>query len=390
MLLFCHFAKHLPKRKGILTTARRLEEIMYLDLRRKSTTLYSSLKSNSQKEDLNTLYLPVKRYEKLCPQRSAFVEKRTFFQTTLSQEIIKRSPRLGPYLNLIRFDRPIGTWLLFLPCTWSISMAAEPGHLPDLKMLALFGTGSVLLRAAGCIINDMWDTDFDRRVARTKTRPLAARELTHKQALGFLASVLTCGLMILLSLNWYSIILGTLSMFFVVTYPLMKRITYWPQFFLGLTFNWGALLGWSAVKGSCDWSVVLPLYIACISWTLFYDTVYAHQDKEDDISIGVKSTALLFQEKTVYWLGAFSLSMLSCLTLSGYMADQTWPYYLSLAGVSGHLAWQALTVDFDSPNDCAAKFRSNKWLGLMLLSGIIAGSLIKEETANEKEANADP
>eukprot|EP00795_Rhopilema_esculentum_P001576 gene1576-16028_t len=332
MLLFCHFAKHLPKRKGILTTARRLEEIMYLDLRRKSTTLYSSLKSNSQKEDLNTLYLPVKRYEKLCPQRSAFVEKRTFFQTTLSQEIIKRSPRLGPYLNLIRFDRPIGTWLLFLPCTWSISMAAEPGHLPDLKMLALFGTGSVLLRAAGCIINDMWDTDFDRR-----------------ESTGLLT-----------------------------------------QFIAGLTFNWGALLGWSAVKGSCDWSVVLPLYIACISWTLFYDTVYAHQDKEDDISIGVKSTALLFQEKTVYWLGAFSLSMLSCLTLSGYMADQTWPYYLSLAGVSGHLAWQALTVDFDSPNDCAAKFRSNKWLGLMLLSGIIAGSLIKEETANEKEANADP
>ena len=161
MLLFSHFANHLPKRKGILTTAKRLEEIMYLDLRRKSTTLYSSLKSSSQKD---TLYLPVKQYERLYPQRPAFVEKRTLFQTTLSQEIIKRSPGLGPYLNLIRFDRPIGTWLLFLPCTWSISMAAEPGHLPDLKMLALFGTGSVILRSAGCIINDMWDTDFDRRV----------------------------------------------------------------------------------------------------------------------------------------------------------------------------------------------------------------------------------
>eukprot|EP00794_Sanderia_malayensis_P018751 gene18753-20642_t len=264
-------------------------------------------------------------------------------------------------------------------------MAADASSFPDIKMLALFGIGSVLLRGAGCIINDMWDSDFDRQVERTKSRPLAAGDVTHYQATVFLGGVLTCGLAILLSLNWYSIFLGASSMLLVITYPLMKRFTYWPQVFLGLTINWGAILGWAAVKGDCDWSIILPLYSACAIWSVIYDTIYAHQDKADDASIGVKSTALLFNEKTTPFLSMFSAGMVSLLTLSGYMADQTFPYYLALGGVAAHLGWQIKYLDIDSPQDCLKKFKSNKHLGLLLLVGIIAGTLYKREPRKKED-----
>ncbi|KAM7019036.1 4-hydroxybenzoate polyprenyltransferase, mitochondrial isoform 2-T2 [Tautogolabrus adspersus] len=168
--------------------------------------------------------------------------------------IVNSAPALvQPYLRLMRLDKPIGTWLLYLPCTWSIALAADPGCLPHLGMLTLFGTGALLMRGAGCTINDMWDKDFDQKVARTATRPIASGEISRMQALVFLGGQLSLALGVLLCLNYYSIALGAASLSLVFTYPLMKRITYWPQFVLGLTFNWGALLGWSAVKGSCDW-----------------------------------------------------------------------------------------------------------------------------------------
>jgi len=245
-----------------------------------------------------------------------------------------------PYLRLIRFDKPIGTWLLYLPCTWSIGLAATPGSLPDLQLLALFGLGALVMRGAGCTINDVWDVDFDKKVTRTISRPLAAGSVTRFQALVFLGAQLSVGLSILLSLNYYSIILGASSLALVVTYPLMKRITYWPQAFLGMTFNWGALLGYAAVQGSCDWSVCLPLYLAGINWTLIYDTIYAHQDKTDDVLIGVKSTALLFGDQTKTWLTGFSAVMLSNLGLVGINSGQTWPYYAGLGAVAAHLTWQ--------------------------------------------------
>ncbi len=160
-----------------------------------------------------------------------------------------------PYLRLMRVDRPIGTWLLFWPCGWSIAMAAQPGCLPDPHVLALFAAGALLMRGAGCTINDLWDRDFDRRVERTQSRPLASGELEPSDALALLAAQLGGGLMVLLQLNTYSILLGASSLGMVVTYPLFKRFTYWPQLALGLTFNWGALLGWSAVRGYCDWQV---------------------------------------------------------------------------------------------------------------------------------------
>ena len=184
-----------------------------------------------------------------------------------------------PYLLLARADKPIGTWLLLWPCCWSIGMVAPPGGLPDMWMLSKFALGAVVMRGAGCTINDMWDKDIDSKVERTRTRPLAAGAITPFQAAGFLGLQLTAGLGVLASLNTYSILLGASSLGLVVMYPLMKRVTHFPQLVLGLTFNWGALLGASAVLGHTPWEICLPLYCGSVFWTLTYDTIYAHQDK---------------------------------------------------------------------------------------------------------------
>ncbi|PKA48481.1 4-hydroxybenzoate polyprenyltransferase, mitochondrial [Apostasia shenzhenica] len=226
-----------------------------------------------------------------------------------------------PYALLARLDKPIGTWLLAWPCMWSMTMAANPGEFPNLKMLALFGCGAVLLRGAGCTINDLLDRDIDIKVERTKSRPIASGILTPFQGLSFLGLQLLLGLGILLQLNNYSRILGASSLLLVFSYPLMKRLTFWPQAYLGLTFNWGALLGWAAIKESLDLAIVLPLYFSGVFWTLVYDTVYAHQDKEDDLKVGVKSTALRFQNSTKGWIGGFGVACMSCLTISGYNAE---------------------------------------------------------------------
>ncbi|KAM8885408.1 4-hydroxybenzoate polyprenyltransferase, mitochondrial isoform 1-T2 [Spinachia spinachia] len=283
-----------------------------------------------------------------------------------------------PYLRLMRLDKPIGTWLLYLPSTWSIALAADPGCLPHLGMLTLFGAGALLMRGAGCTINDMWDKDFDKKVSRTASRPIASGQISQMQALIFLGGQLSLALGVLLCLNYYSIALGAASLCLVVSYPLMKRITHWPQLVLGLTFNWGALLGWSAVRGFCDWSVCLPLYFSGVMWTLMYDTIYAHQDKEDDVKIGVKSTAVLFNEQTKPWLSGFAAAMMSGLVVAGLNAEQTLPYYAALSAVAAHLTHQIYTLDLNKPEDCWKKFSSNRNLGLLLLLGIVAGNLWKE------------
>jgi len=323
---------------------------------------------NQQLKTLSkTLYLS--NDKKSCNTKN---EKRYVF----TKSILSSTPsRFRPYLNLIRFDKPVGSYLLYAPCTWSIALAANP--LPDVKIMTLFGIGSVIMRSAGCVINDMWDSEYDKKVTRTLTRPIAANEITHKQALGFLAGLLSCGLMVLLSLNWYSVFLGAASMGLVVTYPLMKRFTYWPQLMLGLTLNWGALLGYSAVVGWCDWSICLPLYLSAMSWTMIYDTIYAHQDKRDDVSIGVKSTALLFGDNTKIWLSGFALTMISGLAVTGLYAEQTWPFYLSVLTTASHLSWQIKTLDINNSDSCASKFRSNQWIGLLLFFGIVFGNSLK-------------
>lgn len=280
-----------------------------------------------------------------------------------------------PYAKLARLDKPIGTWLLAWPCIWSITLAAKPGEFPDIKMLTLFGCGALLLRGAGCTVNDLLDRDIDVKVDRTKQRPVASGLLTPFQGLSFLGLQLLLGLGILLQLNNYSRILGASSLLLVFSYPLMKRLTFWPQAYLGLTFNWGALLGWSAVRGHLDLAVVLPLYTSGIFWTLVYDTIYAHQDKEDDLKVGVKSTALRFGESTTKWLTGFGAASISSLALCGFNADLGWSYYAFLIAASGHLAWQIFTVDLSNRADCSRKFVSNKWFGALVGGGILLGRL---------------
>ncbi|ESO82324.1 hypothetical protein LOTGIDRAFT_170102 [Lottia gigantea] len=275
--------------------------------------------------------------------------------------------------------------LLFWPCSWSIGLAAQAGHLPDFYILTLFGIGALLMRGAGCIVNDMWDKDFDKMVERTKTRPLASGELSSFEALVFLGSQLSLALAILLQFNLYSIILGAASMGLVISYPLAKRYTYWPQVHLGLTFNYGVLLGWSAVNGSVDWLTTLPIYFGCLAWTLVYDTIYAHQDKYDDMLIGVKSTALKLGDQTKPWLVGFSTITIAGITTSGYLCHQTWPFYLGVGAMATHLAHQIYTVDLNNPDSCASKFRSNNQLGLMMFLGIVLGNLYKTENKEEDD-----
>lgn len=306
-------------------------------------------------------------------------------QNIIASLVDKSSPNIKPYLKLMRVDKPIGTWLLFWPCGWSIAMAAEAGNLPDLKMLALFGAGALVMRGAGCTINDMWDKDLDGRVERTKDRPLVTGMVSNSDAWMFLAAQLSVALSILLQLNWYSVFLGASSLVLVVAYPLMKRITYWPQLVLGMTFNWGALLGWSAVMGSCNWNVCLPLYLSGVCWTIVYDTIYAHQDVADDVLLGIKSTAIKFGENTKIWLSMFSTGMIGGLISSGVMSDQTWPYFTSVAIVGGHLVHQLYTLDINSPKDCSYKFVSNKNVGLILFLGIMLSTLLKPKKTTEKE-----
>jgi 4-hydroxybenzoate polyprenyltransferase len=201
-------------------------------------------------------------------------------------------PAAGPYLRLARVDRPVGTWLLLWPCIWSTALAAPAGSLPDVRLIALFAIGSFAMRGAGCTINDIWDRDIDRQVERTRNRPLASGELSLTQAAVFLCAQLLTGLGVLVQLPPLTVALSLASMPLVVAYPIAKRVTSWPQLVLGLTFNWGALVGWSAARGDLPLEILGPLYGGAVCWTLHYDTLYAYQDAIDDKRIGVRSSAL--------------------------------------------------------------------------------------------------
>jgi len=309
--------------------------------------------------------------------RSSSEEEQLFQDRSLTWVDTRCAPALQPYLKLMRIDRPIGTWLLLWPCWWSIALAGPAGALPDAHLMALFGAGAFVMRGAGCTINDMWDREFDAKVARTRTRPLASGAISMPAATAFLGAQLGVGLSVLLQLNHFAIALGASSLVLVAAYPLMKRITYWPQAVLGLTFNWGALLGWAAVHGSCDWGVVLPLYGGGVCWTIVYDTWYAHQDKGDDAKLGLKSTALLFAERTKPVLAAFSAAALGALGLAGVQAGLDWPFYAALLAGGGHLAWQVGTADLDDPQNLATRFKANNLFGLAVLSGIVASKLVQ-------------
>lgn len=278
-----------------------------------------------------------------------------------------------PYFRLSRLDRPIGTWLLLLPCWWGTAMAT-PGW-PDLWLIVLFGIGAVVMRGAGCTINDMTDREFDRRVARTADRPIASGAVSMFLATLFLGGLLLAGLAVLLQLNGFAVWVGIASMPLVICYPFMKRITYWPQAWLGLTFNWGALVGWAAVRGELAAPAII-LYAAGFFWTLGYDTIYAHQDKEDDLLIEVKSLALRLGAATRPWLFGFFAAAIALMAVAGITAGLGWPYFLGLTAGALHLVRQAWTVDIDAPKDCLRKFKSNRDFGLIVLAGIIAARVL--------------
>jgi len=284
------------------------------------------------------------------------------------------APRsLRPYIRLARLDRPIGTWLLLFPGWWGIALAAAAW--PDWRLVALFGIGAIVMRGAGCTFNDIVDRDFDARVARTRVRPLPSGAVSVRQAVLFMVLQLAIGAAVLLSLDRLAIALGIGVFALISTYPFMKRVTYWPQFFLGLNFNWGALMGWAAVTGRLAAPAFL-LYLGGICWTLGYDTIYAHQDKEDDVLIGVKSSAVALGDRTRPWLFIFYAGAVALWAATGKAVGLGFPYWLGLVLVALQLAWQAARVDLASPKDCLDKFRSNRWTGWFLLLGIIAAHVV--------------
>ena len=279
-----------------------------------------------------------------------------------------------PYARLARLDRPIGTWLLLFPCWWGIALAS-PGW-PSLWLMAVFALGAIVMRGAGCTYNDIVDRDFDGRVARTADRPIPSGVVSVRQAIAYLFAQLLLGLVILLSLSATAIWLGVLSLVLVFTYPLMKRVTWWPQFFLGLAFNWGALMGYAAVADGLA-APSLVLYAAGILWTLGYDTIYAHQDKEDDALIGVKSSALRLGDRTRPALYIFYIGAALLIAVAGWLAALAWPFYLLLAAALAQLLWQAADVKLDDPGDCLEKFKSNRLAGWLVLAGIVTGHLFQ-------------
>ncbi len=278
-----------------------------------------------------------------------------------------------PYLRLARLDRPIGTWLLLFPCWWGIAMAS-PGW-PSLWLMLLFGLGAVVMRGAGCTYNDIVDRDFDGRVARTADRPIPSGAVSVRQAVAFMVAQALVGFVILLQLGSTAIWLGVLSLVLIAIYPLMKRVTWWPQFFLGLAFNWGALMGPAAVLNAVPgWAIAL--YIGGIFWTLGYDTIYAHQDKEDDALIGVKSSARRLGERTRPALFFFYAAAVLLFGVAGRLAGLSGSFYGLLAAGGVQFAWQAARIDLNDPVDCLAMFKSNRLFGWLVLAAAIAGHLV--------------
>lgn len=289
-----------------------------------------------------------------------------------------------PYGELMRLDRPIGTWLLLLPGWWALALSPAMNTGETLQRMplnwwyfALFGFGAVIMRGAGCVVNDIADRKVDAAVARTSARPIPSGRVSVFRALIFLAVLAAIGLAILIQFNIFAIIVGSASLLLIITYPFMKRITYWPQAVLGLTFNWGALLGWAAVHGRID-PPAIALYAAGFFWTLGYDTIYAHQDKEDDALIGVKSTALLLAGRSRVWIAGFYTMSILLLALAGWLTypdlRSAWPFWTSLGIGALHLAGQLVRVNFTDPSDCLQKFKANRTFGLILLIGMIGAT----------------
>ena len=282
-----------------------------------------------------------------------------------------------PYLRLARADRPIGVWLLLWPCWWSLALAGihDGAPYPDPWYLALFAIGAIAMRGAGCVWNDIVDKDIDARVARTRSRPIPSGQVTLRQAQIFMVALSLAGLAVLLQFNRFSILLGLASLGVVATYPFMKRFTYWPQAVLGLAFSWGALMGWAAVMGELSLAPLL-LYGGAVAWTIGYDTIYAHQDKEDDALLGLKSTALKFGPATKHWLSLFYTLAVLGITAAGIAAGAGFAFCIVLAGGAAHLIWQIVTLDVEDEKNCLSRFRANRDFGAIIFAAMVADMVL--------------
>lgn len=283
-----------------------------------------------------------------------------------------------PFALLARLDRPIGIWLLLLPALWGITLAWADGlgsGLYAAVLTVLFAIGAVAMRGAGCVINDLWDRKIDAQVERTKDRPLARGDVMTGDALIFLGILLMAGLVVLLLLGPTAIMLGMVVVPLIVLYPLAKRFTDWPQAVLGIVFNFGALMGWAAMADTVSWPAVL-LYAAGIFWTLGYDTVYAHQDKEDDVLVGVRSTALLFAQNSRVFVSGFYAAAFLCIFLSMLACGVSAYSYAGLAGAAAHMAWQMLRWAPEDPQSSLTVFRSNRDFGLIIWGVMIAAAVL--------------
>jgi 4-hydroxybenzoate polyprenyltransferase len=298
--------------------------------------------------------------------------------------VYKLLPRpVWPYAQLARWDRPIGWWLLLWPCWWSAALAAsayatpaEPvsSLLPSPWHLILFLAGAIAMRGAGCAYNDIVDEDIDSQVERTRSRPLPSGQVTRRQAWTFVVAQALVGLVVLVQFNAFAILLGVASLAVVAVYPFAKRITNWPQFVLGLAFSWGALMGWAAEFGEIDPPALL-LYAGSILWVIGYDTLYAHQDKEDDAIVGVRSTARLFGAHTVYWLIGLYGAALFLFAWAFALAEVPMPALAGLLAAGAHMARQIRALDIDDPDQCLRLFRSNGTVGWLIFLGLIGGAV---------------
>jgi 4-hydroxybenzoate polyprenyltransferase len=283
---------------------------------------------------------------------------------------------LRPYLRLARLDRPIGSWLLLLPCWWSAGLAAiHAGRPVNLWHVVLFFIGAFAMRGAGCTWNDIVDRDLDARVERTRSRPIPSRQVTVQAAATFLVAQALVGLAVLLQFNTFTIWTGIASLAVVAVYPFMKRITYWPQIVLGLAFSWGALMGWPAIFARLDWPT-LVLYAGSIAWVIGYDTIYAHQDREDDALIGIKSTALLFGENTKPMLAVFYTLAVLLIAIAGWGAGAGLVFSIGLLAFAAHLSWQISRFRIGDADLCLRLFKSNRDAGLILFAAMVIEALM--------------
>ncbi len=285
--------------------------------------------------------------------------------------------KIQPFVQLARYDKPIGFMLLFWPCIWSLLLySLHVGELVPVSFFILFFIGSIVMRGAGCTWNDFLDKDYDKSVKRTKDRPLASSKIKITTAIFFLIIQLCVGLLILIQFNKLTIIFGCLSLIPVFIYPLMKRITWWPQVFLGITFNWGALLGWMSVSNNFSSIYPLLLYIACIFWTIGYDTIYAHQDKDDDLLLNLKSSAIKLGENTKYALLIFYSIFFIIFSVILLNLSNSLIIHIAILSLLVHLVSQIIYLDIDNSERCLKVFKSNNLLGIQISFFLILEVLI--------------